>query len=153
MRKTFPNRPVVPVPMLHASDLANPNIFKYAIWRINPLVLNTRSNIDPDLAQTFLFLDVIRNEKPAKLAQLDTYHNAWHQPAFEGSNIFGACPVVSSSCAWVTGKESLNRDLGQVSEWCDFGGMKLNTSMINTMIASRSRTMRDPELIAPCHPH
>ena len=37
--------------------------------------------------------------------------------------------------------ESLIRDLGRVSEWCDFWGMKLNASKIKTMIVSRSRTM------------
>ena len=35
--------------------------------------------------------------------------------------------------------ESLIRDLGRVSEWCDLWGMKLNES--KTMIVSRSRTM------------
>ena len=37
--------------------------------------------------------------------------------------------------------ESLIRDLGRVSEWCDLWGMKLNTSKTKTMIVSRSRTM------------
>ena len=40
--------------------------------------------------------------------------------------------------------ESLIRDLGRVSEWCDLWGMKLNVSKTKTMIVSRSRTM---------HPH
>ena len=37
--------------------------------------------------------------------------------------------------------ESLIRDLGRVSEWCDLWGMKLNASKIKTMIVSTSRTM------------
>ena len=37
--------------------------------------------------------------------------------------------------------ESLIRDLGRVSEWCDLRGMKLNASKTKTMIVSRSRTM------------
>ena len=41
----------------------------------------------------------------------------------------------------VTVAESLIRDLGRVSEWCDRWGMKLNASKINTMVVSRLRTM------------
>ena len=37
--------------------------------------------------------------------------------------------------------ESLIRDLGRVSEWCDLWTMKLNASRTKTMIVSRSRTM------------
>ena len=37
--------------------------------------------------------------------------------------------------------ESLIRDLGRVSEWCDLWGMKLNASKTKTMIVSRSLTM------------
>ena len=37
--------------------------------------------------------------------------------------------------------ESLIRDLGRVSEWCDLSGMKLNVSKTKTMIVSRSRTI------------
>ena len=37
--------------------------------------------------------------------------------------------------------ESLIRDLGRVSEWCDLWEMKLNVSKTKTMIGSRSRTM------------
>ena len=37
--------------------------------------------------------------------------------------------------------ESLIRDLGRVSEWCDLWAMKLNASKTKTMIVSRSRTM------------
>ena len=37
--------------------------------------------------------------------------------------------------------ESLIRDLGRVSEWCDLWGMKLNASKTKTMIVLRSRTM------------
>ena len=49
----------------------------------------------------------------------------------------------------VTVAESLIRDLGRVSEWCDLWGMKLNASKTKTMIVSRSRTMhpRSPPLI------
>ena len=41
----------------------------------------------------------------------------------------------------VTVAESLIRDRGRVSEWCDLRGMKLNVSKIKTMIISRSRSM------------
>ena len=37
--------------------------------------------------------------------------------------------------------ESLNRDLGKASEWCDLWGMKLNASKTKTMVVCRSRTM------------
>ena len=37
--------------------------------------------------------------------------------------------------------DSLIRDLGWVSEYCDLWGMKLNASKTKTMIVSRSRTM------------
>ena len=37
--------------------------------------------------------------------------------------------------------ESLIRDLGRVSEWCDLWGMKLNASKNKTLIVLRSRTM------------
>ena len=37
--------------------------------------------------------------------------------------------------------ESLIRDLGRVSEWCDLWGMKLNATKTKTMIVSRSCTM------------
>ena len=37
--------------------------------------------------------------------------------------------------------ESMIRDLGRVSEWCDLWGMKLNASKTKTMIVSRSRPM------------
>ena len=37
--------------------------------------------------------------------------------------------------------EFLNRDLFNVSEWCDLRGMKLNASMTKLIIASKSRTM------------
>ena len=37
--------------------------------------------------------------------------------------------------------ESLIRDLGRVSEWCDLWGMKLNASKTKTMIVSRFRTI------------
>ena len=38
--------------------------------------------------------------------------------------------------------ESIIRDLGRVSEWCDLWGMKLNASKTKTIIVSRFRTMR-----------
>ena len=37
--------------------------------------------------------------------------------------------------------ESLIRDLGRVSEWCDLWGTKLNASKTKTMIVLRSHTM------------
>ena len=37
--------------------------------------------------------------------------------------------------------ESLIRELGRVSEWCDLWGMKLNISKTKSMIVSRCRTM------------
>ena len=41
----------------------------------------------------------------------------------------------------VTVAESLIRDLGKISEWCDLWGMKLNVSKTKTMMVSRSSTM------------
>ena len=52
--------------------------------------------------------------------------------------------VVPSPGIRVAVEESLIRDLGRVSEWCDLWGMKLNASKTKTMMVSRSRTM---------HPH
>ena len=49
--------------------------------------------------------------------------------------------VVLSPGVRVAVAESLIRDLGRVSEWCDLLGMKLNASRTKTMIVSRSRTM------------
>ena len=49
--------------------------------------------------------------------------------------------VVPSPGVRVAAAESLIRDLGRVSEWCDLWGMKLNASKTKTMIVSRSRTM------------
>ena len=49
--------------------------------------------------------------------------------------------VVRSPGVRVAVAESLIRDPGRVSEWCDFSGMKLNASKSKTMIVSRSRTM------------
>ena len=49
--------------------------------------------------------------------------------------------VVPSPGVRVTVAESLIRDLGRVSEWCDLWGMKLNASKTKTMIVSRSCTM------------
>ena len=49
--------------------------------------------------------------------------------------------VVPSPCVRVAVTESLIRDLGRVSEWCDLWVKKLNTSKTETMIVSISRTM------------
>ena len=49
--------------------------------------------------------------------------------------------VVPTPGVRVAVAESLIRDLGRVSEWCDLLGMKLNASRTKTMIVSRSRTM------------
>ena len=49
--------------------------------------------------------------------------------------------VVPSPGVRVTVAESLVRELGRVSAWCDLWGMKLNVSKSKTMIISRSRTM------------
>ena len=49
--------------------------------------------------------------------------------------------VVPSPGVRVTVAESLIRDLGRVSEWCNIWGMKLNASKTKTLIVSRSRTM------------
>ena len=54
--------------------------------------------------------------------------------------------VVLSLGFRVTVAESLNRDLGKVSERCDLCGMKLNASKTKTIIVSRSRTM-NPHLL------
>ena len=57
--------------------------------------------------------------------------------------------VVATPGFRVTVAESLIRELGRVSEWCDLWGMKLNASKTKTMIDSRSRTMhpQSPSLI------
>ena len=49
--------------------------------------------------------------------------------------------VVPSPGVRVAVAESMIRDLGRISEWCDLWGMKVNASKTNTMIVSRSRTM------------
>ena len=49
--------------------------------------------------------------------------------------------VVPSPGVRVTVAESLIRDLGRVSEWCDLWVMKLNASKTKRMIVSRSHTM------------
>ena len=49
--------------------------------------------------------------------------------------------VVPSPGDRVTVAESLIRDLGGVSEWCNLWGIQLNASKTKTMIVSRSRTM------------
>ena len=55
--------------------------------------------------------------------------------------------VVPSPGVRVAVAESLIRDLGRVSEWCNLWGMKLNASKTKTMMDSRSRTMRDLEML------
>ena len=49
--------------------------------------------------------------------------------------------VVSSLCIRIAVAQSLNRDLGYVSECCGLCGMKLNASKTNTLIGFRPRTM------------
>ena len=49
--------------------------------------------------------------------------------------------VVPSTGVRVTVADSLNRNLGRVSKWCDLWRTKLNASKIKTMIVSRSRLM------------
>ena len=49
--------------------------------------------------------------------------------------------VVPSPGVRVAVAESLIRDLGRYSEWCDLWGMKLNASKTKTMIVSRYLTM------------
>ena len=49
--------------------------------------------------------------------------------------------VVPSPGVRVAVAESLIRDLGRVSEWCDHWGFKFNASKTKTMIVSRFRTM------------
>ena len=49
--------------------------------------------------------------------------------------------VVPSPGVSVAVAESLIRNLGRVSEWCDLWGMKLNASKTKTMIVSRSCAM------------
>ena len=49
--------------------------------------------------------------------------------------------VVPSLGVRVTVAESLIRDLGRVSEWCELWQMKLNASKTKTMIVSNSRTI------------
>ena len=49
--------------------------------------------------------------------------------------------VVPSPDVRVAVAESLIRDLGRVSEWCDLWGIKLNATKTKIMIVSRSRTV------------
>ena len=56
--------------------------------------------------------------------------------------------VVPSPGVRVAVAESLIRDLGSVSEWCDLKGMKLNASKTKIMIVSRSLSQ-----FIPSHPH
>ena len=49
--------------------------------------------------------------------------------------------VVPSPVVTVTVAESLIRVLGNVSEWCDLCGMKLNASNTTTMIVHRLLSM------------
>ena len=49
--------------------------------------------------------------------------------------------IVPSPGVIVTVAESLIRDLGRVSEWCDLWGMKLNASKTKTIMVSRSLTI------------
>ena len=49
--------------------------------------------------------------------------------------------IMPSPGVRVSVAESLIRDLGRVSEWCDLWLIKLNASKTKTMIVSRSRTM------------
>ena len=49
--------------------------------------------------------------------------------------------IVLSLGVRVTVAESLIRDLGRVSEWCDLWGLELNESKTKTMIVFRSRTI------------
>ena len=49
--------------------------------------------------------------------------------------------VVPSPGVRVTVAESMIRDLGWISEWCDLFVMKLNASKTKTMIVSKSCTM------------
>ena len=49
--------------------------------------------------------------------------------------------VVPSPGVRVAVAESLIRDLGRVSEWCELWGMKLKASKTKTMIVTRSLTM------------
>ena len=55
-------------------------------------------------------------------------------------------PVVPSPGFRVSVAESLIRNLGRVSEWCDFWGMKSNASKTKTMIVSRSMHPQSPLL-------
>ena len=49
--------------------------------------------------------------------------------------------VVPSTGVSVAVAESLIRDHGRISEWCDLWRIKLNASKTKTMIVSRSSTM------------
>ena len=49
--------------------------------------------------------------------------------------------VVPSPGVMVAVAESLIREHGRVSEWCDLWGMKLNATKTKTVITSRSRTV------------
>ena len=60
---------------------------------------------------------------------------------------FTLIAVVPSPGVRVAVAESLIRDLGRVSEWCDLQEMKLNANKTKTMIVSKSAQC------IPSHPH
>ena len=62
-------------------------------------------------------------------------------PYWETSLTVMQMATVPSPGVRATVPESLNRDLGKVSEWCDICAIKLNASKTKTMIVSRSRTI------------
>ena len=66
-----------------------------------------------------------------------------HIPVIGNRNMwaFTLMAVVASPGVRVTIAESLIRDLGRISEWCDLCGMKLNASNTKTMIVSKSHTI------------
>ena len=59
----------------------------------------------------------------------------------DDSTVLSAVP---SPCVRVAVAESLKSDLGQVSEYRDLWGMKLNAIKTKTIIVFRSHTMYDP---------
>ena len=72
-----------------------------------------------------------------------------YSTSFDGRTLMARTLMVVDSTSLgvrVTVAESLIRDLGRVSEWCDFWGMKLNASKTKTTTVSTSRTLHPQSL-------
>ena len=65
------------------------------------------------------------------------------------ANDFSLMAVVPSTPVRVAVVESLIRDLGRVSEWCDLWEMQSNASKTKTMMVSRLRLWHNASPVTP----